>query len=62
MRFFIFILGSVISIALQAQKVENTSFVSTSGEKFGTGSDWDKTYNFFVKGNIWTYEQILKLY
>jgi hypothetical protein len=34
MRFFIFILGSVISIALQAQKVENKSFVSPSGEKF----------------------------
>ena len=29
---------------------------------FGDGVEWDKTYAFFVKGNTWTYEQILKLY
>ncbi|MDQ6843957.1 MAG: hypothetical protein M3Z92_06340 [Bacteroidota bacterium] len=27
---------------------------------WGKGEDWDKTYNFFVKGNIWTYEELFK--
>ena len=29
---------------------------------FGHGSHWDKTYNFFLKGNEWTYKEILKLF
>ncbi|CAN5472971.1 hypothetical protein BH10BAC5_BH10BAC5_12620 [soil metagenome] len=29
---------------------------------WGNSNDWDKTYNFFVQGNIWTYEQFLKLF
>lgn len=29
---------------------------------WGQGSDWDKVYSFFEKGNIWTYEEILKLF
>ncbi len=29
---------------------------------WGHGGDWDRTYDFFVKGNIWTYEQIEKLF
>ena len=29
---------------------------------WGKGSDWDKTYDFFVKGNIWTYEELGKLF
>lgn len=29
---------------------------------WGNGSDWDKTYNFFVKGNEWTYKELLKHY
>jgi hypothetical protein len=28
---------------------------------WGRGKDWDKTYNFFVKGNEWTYKELLKL-
>jgi len=28
---------------------------------WGKGSDWDKTYDFFGKGNTWTYEQMLKV-
>lgn len=38
-----------------------TKIVSTM-VGFRTGADWDKTYEFFKRGNIWTYEQILKLY
>lgn len=29
---------------------------------WGQGPDWDKTYSFFVKGNEWTYKEILKLF
>lgn len=26
---------------------------------WGSGPDWDKTYNFFVEGNIWSYQQLV---
>jgi hypothetical protein len=26
------------------------------------GPEWDKTYNFFVKGNEWNYEEMGKLF
>ncbi len=29
---------------------------------WGKGEGWDKTYGFFERGNIWTYEELLKLY
>lgn len=29
---------------------------------WGTGADWNKTYDFFVKGNEWTYRELLKNY
>jgi archaellum biogenesis ATPase FlaH len=29
---------------------------------WGTGADWDNTYDFFVKGNEWTYHELLKNY
>jgi uncharacterized protein YndB with AHSA1/START domain len=29
---------------------------------WGQGSDWDKTYDFFQKGNDWTFKEILKLF
>ena len=36
--------------------------VTSSMIGWGTGADWDKTYDFFVKGNIWTYNEIIKLF
>ncbi len=27
---------------------------------WGKGDSWDKTYDFFVKGNTWTYEELFK--
>ena len=27
---------------------------------WGKGSEWDKTYEFFAKGNEWTYKELLK--
>lgn len=29
---------------------------------WGKGEDWEKTYGFFVKGNIWTYEELYKAF
>jgi uncharacterized protein YndB with AHSA1/START domain len=29
---------------------------------WGKGVDWDKTYTFFEKGNIWTYKELTKLF
>lgn len=29
---------------------------------WGTGPDWDKTYDFFAKGNKWSYEQLAKCF
>ena len=29
---------------------------------WGKGEDWDKTYDFFVKGNIWAYEELYKAF
>ena len=28
---------------------------------WGQGKDWEKAYDFFVKGNEWTYKELLKL-
>jgi hypothetical protein len=27
---------------------------------WGSGKEWDDTYNFFAKGNVWTYRQLAK--
>ena len=29
---------------------------------WGKGSDWDKTYEFFTRGNEWSYKQLTKLF
>ncbi len=29
---------------------------------WGQGADWEKSYNFFEKGNAWTFQQMLKLF
>jgi uncharacterized protein YndB with AHSA1/START domain len=29
---------------------------------WGTGPEWDKTYDFFARGNAWTSEQLVKIY
>ncbi|TDH28056.1 hypothetical protein EXU57_06225 [Segetibacter sp. 3557_3] len=41
---------------------ENQTRIISTMVGFGTGKEWNDTYNFFVKGNIWTYEQLLKHY
>ena len=28
---------------------------------WGPGKDWEKTYDFFLKGNEWTYKELLKV-
>ena len=48
---------------IQFIKVDNkhTKIVS-SMIGWGTGTDWDKAYDFFTKGNQWTYQELLKNY
>ena len=36
--------------------------VTSSMIGWGEGEDWKKVYDFFVRGNIYTYEELLKLY
>ena len=37
-----------------------TTKVITSMVGWGTGKEWDDVYNFFAKGNAWTFEQLTK--
>ena len=41
---------------------KNQTKIISSMIAWGTGSDWDKTYTFFAKGNEWTYKELLKHY
>ena len=46
---------------IQFIKVDNKhTIIVSSMIGWGTGADWDKTYNFFEKGNEWTYKELLK--
>jgi len=36
--------------------------ITSSMIGWGSGTDWDKTYAFFAKGNQWSYEQLAKLF
>ena len=40
----------------------NETKIISSMIGWGQGEEWVKTYDFFVKGNIWTYEGLRKLY
>ena len=48
---------------IQFEEVEpgKTKIVS-SMIGWGNGDDWKKTYNFFEKGNEWSYKELLKLF
>jgi uncharacterized protein YndB with AHSA1/START domain len=48
---------------IQLFRVDNThtKIVSTM-VGFGEGADWDKTYDFFLKGNEWTFKKLTDLY
>ncbi len=41
---------------------KNQTKIISSMTGWGTGNDWDKTYDFFAKGNEWTYKELLKHY
>jgi hypothetical protein len=36
--------------------------ITSSMIGWGMGEDWDKTYDFFAKGNEWSYQQLLKIF
>ena len=40
----------------------NQTKIISSMIGWGKGPAWDKTYDFFVKGNTWTYEELRKLF
>ncbi|HXP62444.1 MAG TPA: SRPBCC domain-containing protein [Dongiaceae bacterium] len=39
-----------------------TTKVISSMVGWGTGKDWDEAYNFFAKGNAWSYKQLVKCF
>lgn len=48
---------------IQFIKVDNShTKIVSSMLGWGTGIDWDTTYNFFERGNEWTYQELLKNY
>jgi uncharacterized protein YndB with AHSA1/START domain len=48
---------------IRFKKVDNKATkIISSMIGWGAGSEWDKTYNFFEKGNEWTYKELLKNY
>lgn len=48
---------------IQFKKIDdqNTKIISST-LGWGHGAEWDKTYDFFVKGNEWTYNELIKNY
>jgi len=40
----------------------NETKIISSMVGWGKGKDWEKSYEFFVLGNIYTYEEMLKLF
>jgi uncharacterized protein YndB with AHSA1/START domain len=48
---------------IQFKEIDPThTKIVSSMTGWGEGADWDKTYNFFAKGNEWTYKELLKNY
>ena len=48
---------------IQFIAVDNThTKIISSMIGWGKGPDWDKTYAFFDKGNVWTYKELTKLF
>ena len=48
---------------IQFIKVDNShTKIVSSMLGWGKGIDWDTTYNFFERGNEWTYQELLKNY
>ncbi len=41
---------------------KNKTKIISSMIGWGNGKDWDTTYDFFVTGNVWTYEQLCKVF
>ena len=41
---------------------ENNTKIISSMVGWGQGIHWDKAYNFFEKGNDWTFKEVLKLF
>jgi uncharacterized protein YndB with AHSA1/START domain len=49
-------------VVMFKQIAPNQTQIISSMIGWGKGPAWDKTYNFFVQGNEWTYNELLKNY
>ncbi len=48
---------------IQFSQIDNKhTKITSSMIGWGKGADWEKTYKFFVKGNEWTYNEMMKLF
>jgi hypothetical protein len=48
---------------IQLFRIDNThTKVVSTMVGFGEGADWEKTYDFFLKGNEWTFKKLIDLY
>ena len=48
---------------IQFKKIDAThTKIISSMTGWGEGTDWDKTYDFFARGNEWSYKELLKNY
>lgn len=48
---------------IQFNKIDkNNTLITSSMIGWGSGKDWDKTYDFFVMGNEYTYKELIKNY
>ena len=55
--------GEHLQEIIQFKKLdENNTLIISSMVGWGTGNEWDKTYDFFVMGNEYTYKELLKNY
>ena len=41
---------------------KNKTKIISSMVGWGIGTDWDITYDFFLKGNIWTYQELANIF
>ena len=48
---------------IQFKKIDkNNTLITSSMIGWGLGTDWDKTYDFFVMGNEYSYKELIKNY
>jgi uncharacterized protein YndB with AHSA1/START domain len=54
--------GNLQELVQFVEEGPNKTRIISSMIGWGQGEDWDKAYGFFVKGNEWSYQELLKLF